>query len=289
MDIFTILFYQPIYNLVIVLYRVFGGDLGLAIIAIAVLSRLITLPITLRQIKMAEGNKEFSAKVKEVKERYKNDKERQNKELMQIQSEYLPSQLAGCLPLILQFIFLINILNVVRDIISNNAGSFNALAYSFVPQLAANQSLNTSFLGVVNLASSPAQVGYGNIMAVAPYIILALLVGLTQYLSTQILMGNRSKKVDLAKAKEEKSKKANKTNKKGQTEKPEDFSEIMQQSTQQTMMILPVLLVFMSLNFPAGLSLYWTVQSGFVIIQQLIIERLSAARQDLKPNGRNNN
>jgi YidC/Oxa1 family membrane protein insertase len=271
MDIFTILFYQPIYNLVIVLYRVFGGDLGLAIIAIAVLSRLITLPITLRQIKMAEGNKEFNAKIKSIKEQYKNDKDKQSQELMKIQSEYLPSQLAGCLPLILQFIFLINILNVVQDIITNSAGKFNSLAYSFVPQLAANEVMNTNFLGVVNLAVSPAHVGYENLLAVAPYIILALLVGLTQYLSTQILMGNRTKKEESAEIKTEKTKK---TTKKGKSEQPEDFSEIMQQSTKQTMLILPILLIFMSLNFPAGLSLYWTVQSGFVIIQQLIIERL---------------
>ncbi len=286
MDIFTILFYQPIYNLVIVLYRVFGGDLGLAIIAIALLSRLITLPITLRQIKMAESNKEFNEKVKSVKELHKNDKERQSQELMKVQSQYLPSQLAGCLPLILQFIFLINILNVVRDIISNNAGSFNNMAYGFVPQLAANQAINTSFLGVVNLATTPAQIGYNNLMAVAPYIILSLLVGVTQYLSNQILMGMRTKKEEGEKTKDQGLKtkdkdKQKKLGKDGKPSQPEDFGEIMQQSTKQTMLILPVLLVFMSLNFPAGLSLYWTVQSGFVIIQQLVMERL-------KLNGRTN-
>lgn len=247
---------------------------------------MITLPITLRQIKMAEGNKEFNEKVKEVKTKYKNDKELQNQELMKIQSQYLPSQLAGCLPLIIQFVFLIEILNVVRDLISNSAGGFNALAYSFVPQLAANQTINTSFLGIINLASSPSQVGYSNLLAVAPYIILALLVGLTQYLSNQILLGLRTKKENQDGTKVVAKPKAKpKFDKNGKPEQPEDFSEIMQQSTKQTMMILPLLLIFMSLTFPAGLSLYWTVQSGFVIIQQLVVDRLKSNSLKL-PSGR---
>ena len=95
MDIFTVLFHQPIFNLLVVFYRLFGEDLSLALIGLAVFSRLITLPITFRQVRMAEQSQEFNAKVKQVKEKYKNNKDKESKELMKLQQEFLPSQLAG--------------------------------------------------------------------------------------------------------------------------------------------------------------------------------------------------
>ncbi len=264
MDIFTVLFYQPIFNLMVVLYRLFSENLGLAIIAIALLSRIVTIPITLRQIKMSESSREFNDKMKEVKAKYKNNKDKQNEELMKLQSQYLPSQIAGCLPLIVQFILLININHVVNELFANGANSFTQFAYSFVPAFNAGYQVNQNFLGL-NLSSTPSGIGYGDLAAVAPYLILALLVGLSQYASTKILLGMQKKKpVEETKLKKAKAK---------GVEAPPDFAEVMQKSTQQTALILPFLLIFMSLNFPAGLSLYWTIQSGFVIIQQFIVEK----------------
>jgi YidC/Oxa1 family membrane protein insertase len=265
MDIFTILFYQPIFNLVVVLYRLFSENLGLAIIGIALLSRIVTIPITLRQIKMAESSREFNDKMKAIKEKHKNNKDKQNEELMKLQSEYLPSQIAGCLPLIVQFILLININHVINELFTNGANSFSQIAYPFVPTFAQGYQINQSFLGI-NLSATPSSIGFGNLGAVLPYLVLALLVGLSQYASTKILLGMQQKKKPVEESKPKK------TKAKGIEEAP-DFAEVMQKSTQQTAMILPFLLIFMSLNFPAGLSLYWTVQSGFVIIQQFIVEK----------------
>jgi YidC/Oxa1 family membrane protein insertase len=171
------------------------------------------------------------------------------------------------LPFILHFVLLINILNVIRNIIEVGVEGFNQVAYGFVSQFPAGSSVNTSFLGFIDLTKSAGTLGYDDIGRVLPYIILAVLVGVTQYLSTQIMMGIRKKKGEATGRKSEPSK----DRKQGE---PEDFGQIFQQSTKQTMAILPILIVFMSLNFPAGLSLYWTVQSAFVIIQQLIVDRL---------------
>lgn len=275
MDITTVLLYQPIYNLLIVFYRVFGGDLGLAIIAIAALSRLLTFPITMRQIKMAEKGQEFNERTKEIKKKYKNNKEKQQQELMKVQSEYLPGQLGGCFSLIIQFVLLINILNVIRNLFEIGVGSFNEVAYSFVPQFAESATINTKFLGVIDLTLSPGSLGSNDLVQLAPYVLLAILVGLTQFASSRILMGLRKKKES---NKPDTKKKSNK-NKAKKVDEPEDFSEIMQRSTQQTMMIFPILIVFMALNFPAGLSLYWTVQSGLVIIQQLLVDRFTQSKK----------
>ena len=107
--IFQILFYQPIFNILIIFYDLFKGNLGLAIIAVAVLSRLVTYPITKAQIKAAEKGKEFQKKFADVKKKYGKNKEKLNEEMAKLQAKYLPSQLSGCLPIIILIILLIQI------------------------------------------------------------------------------------------------------------------------------------------------------------------------------------
>lgn len=267
MDIFSILFYQPLFNFTIVLYRLLGENLGLAIIAVALVSRLVTIPISLKQAKMAEQSKELNAKLKEVREKYKKDKEKQSQELLKIQSEYLPAQLAGCLPLIIQFIVLISINHIVTELFSKGASSFNAVAYSIVPQFAEGYAINYNFFGL-SLQFIPSQLLETGLLTALPYVLLALLVAVSQYFSTKMMLGNTN--VSTTEAKQGKSAKG-----KTKSEETPDFAEIMQQSTRNTMIILPALLFFMSLNFAAGLSLYWTVQSGFVIIQMLLFKRFN--------------
>lgn len=276
MDIFTILFYQPIYNLVVVLYRAFGGDLGLAIIAIAVISRAVTIPITRRQIKMAEQNKEMNEKMKEIKQKHKNDQEKQNQEMAALSAEYLPRQVAGCLPFLIQMVFLISIYQVVDSLI-NSPLKFNEVAYSFVQGFLEGQPINKAFLGIIDLGQSPAGIGYNSLLAVAPYIVLAILVVITQYFSMKVMTGRNKKKTEDIQNSEGKSPKGKK---KHVADDPrDDMAEAMEQATRQTMLIFPFMIGFMSLNFAAGLSLYWTVQSGFVIIQQLFTDYLSKRNQ----------
>jgi len=269
MDIFSVLFYQPLFNLTTVLYRLLGENLGLAIIGIALLSRLAMIPISLRQIKMAEQSKELNAKLKAIREKYKNDKEKQSQELMKIQSEYLPGQLAGCLPLIVQFILLISINHLVTELVSKGAEAFNSVAYSFVPKFAEGYQINYDFFGL-GLQQVPGTALEAGLLQALPYVLLAVLVAVSQYFSTKILMNLSAPAQTPAK---EETKKKGKKSKAAEPESP-DFAEIMQQSTRNTMIVFPVLLFLMSFNLAAGLSLYWTVQSAFVIIQQLIFKRL---------------
>ncbi|MCA9378921.1 membrane protein insertase YidC [Candidatus Dojkabacteria bacterium] len=267
MDIFTLLVHQPVYNLLVVLYRLFSDNLGFAIIAIALLSRLVTIPITMKQIKNAEKAQEMNARIKKVKEKYKNNKEKQSQELMKVQSEYLPGQLAGCLPMILQFALLITVYNVLLRGIFGPQGlaDFNQFAYPFVPQFAEGAVINGNFLGILDLGQIPATLGDASILQMLPYVVLVLLVGAAQFFSTKVLTGARKQQND----KKEESK-----NKKKKDSAEPDFAEAMQRSTQQTMYLFPILIMLSAWNFPAGVGLYWTVQSGFVIIQQFITTKL---------------
>lgn len=274
MNIFEVLFYQPLYNLIVSLYHLLGDDLGLAIIAIAILSRVVLIPLTARQVKMAESSREFNEKSKEIKEKFKKDKEKQTQELMKLQQEFLPAQLSGCLPMILQLIIFINIYNVIRNLISEGAEGFNQIAYPFVPHL--NQTIEGSFLGgLLDLKIAPNAVEGSSLI---PYIILIVGVGIAQYLSLKILSGLRKK---AEKNKPEDDKKKKKKDKKGKknADSMEDFGEIMQRSTQQAMLIFPFMLMFISFGLPTGLSIYLITTSIFVILQQSISYKLKERKE----------
>lgn len=276
MNIFNVLFYEPIYNALIILYRLLGDNLGLAIIAIALISRFIMIPLTVRQIKMAESSREFSEKMKEIKKKYKKNKEKQQEELMKLQSQYLPAQLGGCLPMIFQFIFFIQMYRVIRNLINEGVSGFNDVAYSFVDKFPGDYTINSNFLGIVDLKESASGVGLGN-TDVIPYLILIVLVGLSQYGSMRVLTAMRNKRNEKDGKNEEKTHRGKKKNKKGEVETP-DFAEIMQQSTKQTMMLMPILIMFISYSLPSGLAIYWISQSSFVIIQQFIVSKLKEFR-----------
>jgi hypothetical protein len=73
---------------------------------------------------------------------------------------------------------------------------------------------------------------------------------------------------------EEKTKKKGKKGKKKEDDMPEEdmsFTDALQESMQSTMYIFPIMTMVISASFPSGLALYWTVNSGFVIIQQIIV------------------
>jgi len=257
----TIIFYEPIFNLLVVLYRFFSENLGISIILIALLSRLITLPISLRQTKMMSTNKEMQAKMDAIKQKYKNDKQKQQEEMSKVTAEYFPAQIAGCLPAVLQLILFVNLYNVITAIIKG-AENFNVVAYPFVEKFAEGYQLHTSFLGIVDLKTTAASIGFSD-LGVLPYLVLILLAAVTQFYSFKVSMPKISSDKDDA-AKKEKAQKENPA---------EDFSSALQQSTKQTMFLFPVMIAFFSYSTPIGLSIYWIVQNSFVIIQTLLIQR----------------
>lgn len=80
----------------------FTSSYGLSIILLTIFIRLILLPLTIKQTKSMKAIQELQPKLKELQEKYKNDKERLQKEVMSFYSENKVNPLSGCLPLLLQ-------------------------------------------------------------------------------------------------------------------------------------------------------------------------------------------
>ena len=88
---------------------------GFAIIVLTILVRIFTAPLMVRQMKSAERMREVQPQLKELQERYKDDKQKQSEEMMKFYREEGVNPLAGCLPLILQFPVLIGLFYALRS------------------------------------------------------------------------------------------------------------------------------------------------------------------------------
>lgn len=85
----------------------YTGNYGLAIIIITVLIKLVLLPFSFQQFHSIKKMQELAPEQKRLQEKYKNDKEKLNKELMKLYQENKVNPLGGCLPLLIQFPFII--------------------------------------------------------------------------------------------------------------------------------------------------------------------------------------
>ncbi len=85
---------------------VFFHDIGLnwvfAIIALTFTVRLAILPLSLKQIRSMRALQELQPELKKIQEKHKDDKQRQQQEMMKFYQENEINPLASCFPLLLQ-------------------------------------------------------------------------------------------------------------------------------------------------------------------------------------------
>ncbi|MCX6762750.1 MAG: YidC/Oxa1 family membrane protein insertase [Candidatus Moranbacteria bacterium] len=169
-QLFHSIIYQPIYNALIFLYNVVPGhDLGVAIILLTVIIRVILYPLAKKQIESQKRMQELQPEIKKLQEKYKGDKEKQGKELMNFYKEKKVNPASGCLPLVVQIIFIIAL---YRALVAGINFSECKDLYTFV---ACPARIGTSFLGILDLAK--------------PSIILAAITAAAQFVQTKMMMG----------------------------------------------------------------------------------------------------
>ena len=76
-----------------------GLSWGLSIIALTVAVRLVLMPLTFKQFKSMARLQQLAPEVKELQEKYKDDKQRLHQEMMKFYRENQVNPLGSCLPL----------------------------------------------------------------------------------------------------------------------------------------------------------------------------------------------
>ncbi len=96
----------------------FTGDWGWAIILFTIFTKLLLLPLTIKQTRSMREIQRLQPEMMKIQEKYKNDKETQQMKLMEFYKEHKINPMAGCLPLLIQFPIL---MAVYRAVLSMDA------------------------------------------------------------------------------------------------------------------------------------------------------------------------
>ena len=78
------------------------GNYGVAIIILTIIVRLVLFPLTYKGMKSMKRMQQLTPRMKKLQEKYKNNKEKLNKEMMDLYRKNKVNPLGGCLPLLLQ-------------------------------------------------------------------------------------------------------------------------------------------------------------------------------------------
>jgi YidC/Oxa1 family membrane protein insertase len=92
---------KPILWLLRTLYG-FAGNFGVAIILLTLIVRIVMFPIAQKQFASMAAMRAIQPKMKAIQERYKDDRQKQQQEIMALYKSEGANPLAGCLPILLQ-------------------------------------------------------------------------------------------------------------------------------------------------------------------------------------------
>jgi len=92
-----------------------GVGWGLSIILLTITVRALLLPLTLRQVKSMQRLQLLAPELRRIQAKYRNDKQRQQQEMMKFYQENRVNPLASCFPLLFQLPFFISLYYMLRS------------------------------------------------------------------------------------------------------------------------------------------------------------------------------
>ena len=230
MNIFYTFLFQPIFNLLVLLYNLVpGGDMGIAIILLTIIIKLLLWPLMSSSLKSQKAMQTLQPKLDALKVEYKDDKEGLSKAMMALYQDEKVNPLASCLPILIQLPVLIALYQVLFQGFDTNA--LNQL-YPFIHNPG---SIRTFFLGFLDLEKT-------NVW-------LAVIAGVLQFYQTRMMIMKQPPKQVVKK------------------EGAQD--ESMLASMNKSMMyMMPIMTVVIGIKLPGGLTLYWVTVTIVSIVQQ---------------------
>lgn len=170
-SLFTTIFYQPILNLLVLLYNTIAiQDLGLAIIMLTAVIKLVFWPLGRQAIKSQKALQDIQPRLEELKKQHANDKVALSQATMNLYKESKVNPFSSCLPLLIQLPFLWAVYRVFAAGIENNLD----LVYSFLHK---PEAINVFFLGFLDLSKRS--------------IILAVLAGAAQFWQAKMTVSKK--------------------------------------------------------------------------------------------------
>jgi YidC/Oxa1 family membrane protein insertase len=260
--------FQPLIDVFEAVLKFFHNHVGISwgfsIVLLTVLMRAILLPLTVKQFHSMQRMQRMQPQLKALQAKYKDDKQRQQQELMKFYKENQINPLGSCLPLVAQLPVFISLFYMLRK--SLRGDICPQVQAAFKAQYAAAHGASAA-AGQTTYCTNPAYAHYyhggagflfipdltNKATGVVLIVLLILYVG-SQLLSSLLMS-----------------------------------SPMMDQTQRRMMMLLPLFFVVIVINFPAGLLVYWITTNFWTMGQQYAVRRLAgqpaAAPVDDSPPG----
>jgi len=226
---------DPMINGLLFTYDLLGDNFGLAIIIVTAVIRLITLPLTYQQQRSTQKMQELqqSKRAKDIERKFKDDRAKQQEEMLKLYRSEGVNPFAGCLPLLIQFPIIIGLYQALIQSLADaplqlfelSGHIYDAIPSGLIP-------LNSQFLWM-DLAQ-PERLFIPGIPIGIP--VLTILVVITTYLSTKLTT-------------------------------PPTGEGQGAQMTQMMGLYMPLLLGYFAYTFAAGLALYFVTSNVLQVVQ----------------------
>ena len=155
--------------------HVLGINYGVILILFAFMIRIITGPLTRKSFESTQKMQKIQPRLKKIQEKYKNDSQRLNKEMVALYKETGVNPLGGCLPMLIQMPLLFSLFIVFRSTIEFRGAPF----FGWISNLSQPDTIfDLSF-------SIPL---YGNQVAFLPF-----LLGVSMFLTQRLSMATMDK------------------------------------------------------------------------------------------------
>jgi YidC/Oxa1 family membrane protein insertase len=235
--------FQPLIDVFESVLTFFHNSLGVpwgwAIVLLTVCVRAVLLPLTIRQFHSMQRMQVLAPQMKAIQAKYKEDKQRQQQEMMKFYKENDVHPLGSCLPLVAQLPVFISLFYMLRS----------SLRIDICPQTQPGAHYaNGHWIGISHSHTVPCGPHNGaeflfipdltNRATGAVLVVLILLYVGTQ-LASSLMMS----------------------------------SPTMDPTQRKIMLFLPLFFVLFVINFPAGVIVYWITTNAWTMGQQYVIKR----------------
>ena len=268
------------------LYNIFQ-NYGIAIIVFSVILRIILIPLTVKQQTTMRKSSKIQAKMQELQQKYKNNPEKLNQEMMELYKTEKMNPLSGCFSSIIQLLIILSVFWLVSQpltymkkvdpqVIENYKTEIqqeNGSSSSYYPEIEIiekkgaedeNVYINMDFLGI-DLSKVPT----ASLNDWRVYIIPVLYV-ITSFISIKMTTSAQKKAM----------KKKEIVIENGETKQPDDLDSSMQQMNNTMLYMMPIMSISIAIVAPLGLALYWLVSNVLMIIERLIIDKVMTNKEE---------
>jgi YidC/Oxa1 family membrane protein insertase len=211
-----------------------GVSWGFSIVLLTVCVRALLIPLTVKQFGSMQRLQQLQPELKALQAKYKDDKERQQQEMMRFYRENKVNPLGSCLPMVAQIPVFISLFYMLRQSLRLD------ICPSLQPRLA-NGLIDSAHLRPCGVNHGAGFLFVGDLTNKAAGATLVVLIIL--YIGTQLASSLMMS------------------------------SATMDKNQRRIMLFMPLIFVLFVINFPAGVLVYWITTNTWTMAQQFVIRR----------------